>query len=204
MDKLVFWATYWLGRFLLRIFYGFKIHGAEHVPMTGPVIFAGNHTSNFDPLVLGVAIPRYSRFIAKKELFKNPIIGWYLRQLGAFPVDRGKADLEAMRTSIKVVKEGGALGIFPEGTRNKTGKVGKAQPGVVMIALKTQAPIIPCALTNSGVGRPTIVRFGKPISLAEYYDRKLSKEEMEEVGEMMMGEIGKLLEMDRKFARVHG
>lgn len=203
MDKIVFWATYWLGRAFLRVFYGLRIYGTEHVLKTGSVIFAGNHMSNFDPLVLGVSIPRYSRFIAKKELFQNAIIGWYLRQLGAFPVDRAKADLEAMRTSIKVVKEGGALGIFPEGTRNKSGVLGKAQPGVVMIALKTKAPIIPCALTNSG-SRPTIVRFGKPILLTEYYDRKLSKEEMEEIGEMMMREIGILLEMDRKFDQSHG
>lgn len=203
MDKIVFWMTYWLGRVLLRIFYGFRIYGTEHALTTGPAIYAGNHTSNFDPLVLGVAIPRYSRFIAKKELFRNRVIGWYLRQLGAFPVDREKADLEAMRTSIKVVKAGGALGIFPEGTRNKTGKLGKAQPGAVMIALKAKAPIVPCAITNSGK-RPTIVRFGRPIALDEYFDRKLSKEEMEEIGGLLMSEIGRLLEIDRKLARVDG
>lgn len=202
MGNFIFWATYWIARIYFKLFRGLRIYGLENVPKHGPVILAGNHISNMDPPLVGSAVKRKTWYMAKKELFANRWINWYLRNLGAFPVDRGKADLEAIRTSIKVIKDGGALVIFPEGTRHQQGSLGKAQSGVVMIALRTQATIIPCGITNSGEGkRPVVIRFGEPISLAEYYDHKLSKEEMESVGELIMGQIAKLLEMDRNLQK---
>ncbi|AZR72754.1 hypothetical protein BBF96_04710 [Anoxybacter fermentans] len=198
MSNFIYWTAYWVVTFYLKLFRKLKIYGRENIPEKGAFIVAGNHVSNFDPPVLGVAMTRKVRFMAKKELFKYAPIAWLLHQLGAFPVSRGKADLEAIRTSLEVLKSGGVLGVFPEGTRHKPGKLGRAQPGIVMLALKAKVPILPCALTNTiGGNKPIIVRIGKPIKFTKYYDRKLSKEEIKEVGNLIMNEIANLLEMDR-------
>ncbi len=195
--KVIYWFTCNIIRIYLKIFKGFTIYGCENVPKTGAFIVVGNHTSYIDPPVLGAGMTRMVRFMAKEELFKNPVINWFLRKLGAFPVKRGKADLEAIKTSLKILKQGGILGLFPEGTRNRTGQLGKAQPGIVKIALKAKVPIVPCGLVNiANKKRPYIVNIGKPITLDEFYDRKLSKEESEEVGDLIMGEIAKLIKLE--------
>lgn len=199
MGDLIFWFAYGVVKFYLKLFRKFTIYGTEHVPKEGPLILAGNHTSAFDPPILGTALPgRKTCFMAKKELFKPGFINWFLRQLGAFPIDRGRADIEALKTALGILKKGGVLGVFPEGTRRKPGQIGKAQPGIIMIALKAKAPILPCGLVNADGGKkPVIARFGKPIYLDDYYGRKLSKEEVAEVGELIMGEIAKLVEMEK-------
>lgn len=199
MGDLIYWFANGIVKFYLKLFRKFTIYGTENIPQEGSLILAGNHTSAFDPPIMGVAFPkRKVRFMAKKELFKPGFINWFLRQLGAFPINRGRADIEAMKTAFGILREGGVLGVFPEGTRQKVGEIGKAQPGAIMIALKAKAPILPCGLSNaSGGKKPVIARFGKPIYLDDYYGRKLSKEEVAEVGELIMNEIGKLVEMGK-------
>ncbi len=195
MSRFMFWLAYWIATIYLKLFRGFKIYGRENIPQKGSLIVVGNHVSNLDPLVLGSSITRITRFMAKKELFKNSLLGWFLRKIGAFSVDRGRGDMEAMRTSLKILADNGVLGVFPEGTRNKDG-LGKAQLGMVMIALKAKAPILPCGLLNTGNGqRPIVVHIGKPIQLTEFYNRKLSREEMEVVGELIMDKIAQQLEL---------
>lgn len=201
MNKTFYWLAYWIVRIYLKVFRGLTIYGLENFPQRGPVVVAGNHVSNFDPPVLAVSLNRPCRFLAKKELFQNGFLGGVLRALGAFPIDRGKADLEAIKTSIKVLKDGDPLMVFPEGTRRKPGQLGEAQPGIVNIAIKGQASIVPCALTNTHGGRPVVVRIGQPIDLSNYFERKISKEEAEELARRIMDEIGKLLEQDRHLLR---
>lgn len=194
MNRFFFWFTYWMATLYLKLFRGLKIYGRENIPKKGPVIVAGNHVSMIDPVVLATAINRITRFMAKKELFKFPPFGWYLKKIGCFPVERGKGDMEAMRTSLKILRNGEALGIFPEGTRNTSGKIGKAQLGVVMLALKVKAPIIPCGISNVlGGKRPITVRIGQPIYLNNYYDQKLNKKEKTEIALLVMKEISQLL-----------
>ena len=105
------------------IFYGFyrmHVEGAEHIPDTGAVIVAPNHKSSFDPPIVGVAIKnRLVHYMAKAELFKNPVFGWVLRKMGAFPVKRGTVDRMAIKQAVRELKNGHVLGIFPEGTRIK-------------------------------------------------------------------------------------
>ena len=195
MNKIIYRVVRGLFNIYMKLFRGLKIEGREYIPKEGRLLVAANHTSNLDPPLIGVGMTRYMYFMAKKELFKNKFIGWFITKLGAFPIDREKADLEAIKTSLKILKRGGVLGVFPEGTRSKSGKLGKAQPGIVRIALKAKAPILPCALINvAGGKRPVIIRFGKPITLEDYYGRRLSKEETEEVGRIIMAEIQKLLD----------
>lgn len=198
MNKLLYRITCGAMALYLKTFRGFKIFGSENVPKQGKLIIVANHISNIDPIVLGSSVPRFIQFMAKKELFKFSPFGWLLKRVGAFPVSRGKADLEAIKTSLKILRQGKVLGLFPEGTRHQVGKLGRAHPGLVTIALKTKAPIIPCALTNTYGGKPVIVRVGKPIELKEYYNRKINKEEIEEAGKKIMKKISELLKIDAK------
>ncbi len=126
-----------------------RIEGLEHVPRSGPVIVVCNHLHNADPVLLSVAFPRPLHYMAKIELFSVPVIAQIIRRVGAFPVDRGKADLSALRHAQAVLTEGIAVGIFPEGTRSTTRALRRALPGAGMIALRAGVPIIPATIIGS-------------------------------------------------------
>lgn len=136
-----------------------EVHGREHVPPPGtPLVIAANHRSGLDPFMVARALPpgRFVQFMAKKELFL-PVIGWIISTGGSFPVDRSGNDLGAVRMAVRILKKGGTVGIFPQGTRG-----GPAlQGGVALIAAKARAPILPAGISREG--RRWIVRFGAPI-----------------------------------------
>lgn len=148
---------------------GWKIKGLENLPAEGPVILASNHVSLWDPVLLGCGVPRQVWYMAKDELFHVPLFGWVLKHLGAFPVKRGQGDTSAIRQSLAILKEQRVLGVFPEGTRSKTGQLQKALPGIVLFMEKSQAPIVPvrvCGtrkLFSQGWGKVGIV-IGKPLT----------------------------------------
>jgi len=130
----------------LRVLYRVRVEGAVNIPIEGPVILCGNHISYIDPVLVACASPRQVRFMAKKELYKSRILRWFLSRIGAFPVDRGAADITAMRTAFGILKEGGALGIFPEGTRVrgvKTEANTGMESGVAMIVARAPTPVVP-------------------------------------------------------------
>ena len=142
----------------------------------GPVVLCANHTSAMDVLQLIPATPRKIRFMAKKELFKIPLLGSVIRAAGAFPVDRKNADVSAVKNGMAVLKEGEVLGIFPQGTRcpgvhpNKT--YGKLRDGAVMMALKTRATLFPAAIRvkkdRQRIFRKVTLIYGRPIPYEEY------------------------------------
>lgn len=152
--------------------YGIKIYGREHFPKEGAVIVASNHISNNDPPICGLALPRHVSFMAKEELFRNPILRTIITWLGAFPVRRGGVDKIAIRHAMGILKEGRVLGIFPEGTRQRSGKLGRFHDGVASMALRTGVPVVPMALIGSDrlqrgrlaaiIGEPMVVEKGKP------------------------------------------
>jgi len=121
----------------------FKVDGLENVPLEGPVIVACNHVSYWDPVLIGCALPRQVFFMAKDDLFKKPLLGFLIKKLGAFPVKRKQGDVSAIRKSLEILKENKVLGIFPEGTRSKSGTIQEAMAGVVLIMEKSKAPILP-------------------------------------------------------------
>jgi 1-acyl-sn-glycerol-3-phosphate acyltransferase len=134
---------------LCRVLFGMKIHGLNHVPDGGPLIVVSNHLHNADPLLVCVACPRPLHFMAKKELMTVPLIGRIIRFGGGFPVDRGKADRQAILMAEARLKQGIAVGMFPEGTRSVSRTIERALPGAGLIALRGNAPIIPAAVVGS-------------------------------------------------------
>ncbi len=161
-----------LASILLLVFFRLSVKGARKLPRKGGFIVAGNHISDMDPPVAGVAVPRASFFMAKSELFRNPISGSFLRLMGAFPVyRRASVNSDALKTAEKVVKSGKVLIIFPEGTRTKDGKMLPAKAGVGYIAINTGAPVCPFWIsgTDNPVGALLFkhrfrVVFGDPIT----------------------------------------
>jgi 1-acyl-sn-glycerol-3-phosphate acyltransferase len=186
---------YPLGRTLFKgvLFplYQYKIIGLENFPAEGGVLLCANHISNLDPPLVGVTSPRPIHYMAKDELFKAPVLGKLLPSVNAFPVKRGLSDREALRKGLSVLKEGGVLGLFPEGTRSKTGELGKGLAGAGFFALRSQAQVVPCAII--GPYKPfkrLKVVYGKPIDMTELRKNKASAEE---TTDFIMNEIQKLI-----------
>jgi 1-acyl-sn-glycerol-3-phosphate acyltransferase len=135
--------------FVTRVFFRIKIVNGHNIPSDGAFILASNHISLADPPILGGATRRPVHFMAKKELFENPLFGRLLRNISAFPVDRSGPDRAAMKEALSLLKAGQPVAMFPEGTRGRDGEFLKAQAGVGMIARKSEVPIVPVYMTGS-------------------------------------------------------
>lgn len=139
-----------LDYFTIRLYIRkFEVVGREHVPLEGPLLVVSNHLSNLDPPMIAAAMPRYPSFMMKKEMVWWPIFGIGARLFGAFPVDREGGDLKAIRTATEWVRRGDALVMFPEGRRSRTGGLTPSHPGTGLIALRTEATILPVAITGT-------------------------------------------------------
>lgn len=130
-------------KFYFHVFNRLIIRGQEHEVMDGSVIVFGNHYSNLDVFLMAVALKRQIRFMGKHTLFTTPVVGSFARACGAFPVDRTRVDLTATKTALRILKNGEVLGIFPEGTRVKGGKISDPKGGIAMFAWKTKSPVLP-------------------------------------------------------------
>ncbi len=182
-----------------KIFFGIvlrlRVEGKENIPAEGPLVIASNHLSLLDPPVLGTAATRKVNFMAKQELFV-PILGDIYKILGAFPVRRGSADRAAIKHGIDILQSGNVLAIFPEGTRSKTGRLGKAEPGALMMASKARAAIVPACIIGTDYKRqgriwPKVtVRFGRPIPFPA--DAPVNKELLHNLTEELMEHIARL------------
>ena len=179
----------------IRILFGFRTVGAERVPMTGPLIVACNHVSNWDPPALGAAMPRPVTYMAKKELFGIPVLGRVIASLGAFPVDRSRGDITAVKTAIKVLERGTCLGIFPEGGRNPDGTK-PLQMGVALLASLSGATVVPAYVSGTSHtkfrSRVTVV-FGEPVRFER--GQKARRDDLAKWTEELMSRVYALREM---------
>lgn len=151
--------------FLVIIVYRPKVIGQENVPKEGGAILCPNHVHAMDSVIVVTTNKRKVHFMAKEELFKNEFIKWLANVFGIFPVKRGGKDIDAIKTSLKVLKNGGLLNIFPEGTRNGLKKGLKPKNGATLIAAKAKVPIIPVGVQGSFKPFTKVkLNYGKPIS----------------------------------------
>ncbi len=148
---MTFWYLlgYSLSKAIAKTFFNYRVIGAENMIEEGPCIIAANHCSYLDPPLVGVACKRAIHYLARKSLLDVPILGPILPELNVIPVDQKNADRSALMGAIRVVKNDGAVLIFPEGTRSPDGQLQPAQPGIGMIAAKTGAPVVPVRITGS-------------------------------------------------------
>ncbi|MGE3076331.1 MAG: lysophospholipid acyltransferase family protein [Dehalococcoidia bacterium] len=170
--KQISWSTfappfYWtctsILRFLLTVVVRWKVTGRENIPREGALIVVSNHLNNADPPILGAGVARRRiRFMAKVELFKMPF-GAIVKLWDAFPVRRFDADLGAMLNAERILKRGGVIGMFPEGHRSRTGYMGPVHPGTAMIALRSGATVLPCAMTGTERLKNPLVVFRRPL-----------------------------------------
>ena len=159
-------------RVFFKTFYDFRVEGLENIPKTGSLIIASNHLSNADPPAVGgfAGLVRDSRFMAKKELFQIPVLGWFFRRCGYISVDRKRAigDFGALEGAIQALQNGESVVMFPEGTRSKTGKPQKPKSGIGLLVYKTDAPVLPVKVEGT-FGWPWVrkirVKFGQPMTL---------------------------------------
>ncbi len=171
-----------------------NVYGEENIPLEGGCILASNHRSHLDPLVLNTASTRPVLFLAKQELFKPPVFGWFVKNAGAIPVNRNGRDLKSLKMAFKALKDNQCIGIFPEGRRMPPGKFGKAQSGVGLLATRTGVPVIPVLIRGTerilprGSKLPKLFKydiniiFGKPLIFSKEDDfRKVSDFIMEEI-----------------------
>ncbi|MEG1427312.1 MAG: lysophospholipid acyltransferase family protein [Oscillospiraceae bacterium] len=168
---------YKIAGFILPAFYRWvykcEIRGMENIPPSGRVILASSHVDARDPLFLGAGCTRQIHFMAKDSLFKNKFIGAILRYAGAFPVERGTGDTDALSEAYKLLEEERVLGVFLEGTRSKDGNLLRPKTGVSLLAYKTKAVVVPVSIIAAGGTCPMrfkqkmMVNIGKPISFEE-------------------------------------
>jgi 1-acyl-sn-glycerol-3-phosphate acyltransferase len=183
-----------------------RLIGVENVPHDGPLLVASNHLSNADPIILEAAFPRPLFFVGKSELFGNPFFRWVLHRFGGIPVERGTPDRAAIRRARAVLEQGIALGIYPEGVRSKSIALVKGLPGAGLIALQSNAPVLPVAIWGTeffpvngdipprrpkNLPRGVTVRFGIPFRVPERVDGK--RVTADEATHLIMVRIAELL-----------
>jgi 1-acyl-sn-glycerol-3-phosphate acyltransferase len=150
-------VIYWIVRAIFvpffLVYFRMQRVGREHLPRSGPLLLAANHRSFLDPFVIGTLVRRPVYYMAKRELFEKPWQAWILNALGAFPVDRGAGDGDAMATARAILARGDCVVLFPEGTRVRRGGLGDPRRGIGRLALETGAPVAPVAVIGSDAVR---------------------------------------------------
>lgn len=180
----------------IRIFMRVEHYGKENIPQNKGYILAANHTSIADMFAIAVPVKGQICYMAKEEIFKVPLVKWFFKALGCFAVRRGKGDTEAIDKACAIVSGGKVLGIFPEGTRSKTGEPGKAKPGVALVAMQTKADILPVSIKYS-TGRfklfcKVTVRIGELIPYTESDENETQRASIRRISGEVMDNIKNL------------
>lgn len=194
-STLVYEGTRLIARAVIPLIANLRTEGLENVPAAGGAILAPNHISWADIPLLSFPIKRVTHYMAKIEIFRVPVLGAYVRRLGAFPVRRGEGDREALRTAERVLSEGKLVVIFPEGHRSEGRALIEAHQGVALIAMRAGVPVIPIAISgtertfrdwNYAFRRPTVtIRYGEPYVLESTGGKRSSADLKRHTDEIM-------------------
>lgn len=179
--SLQYFVTHIFYKFIFKVMYRLEVYGRENLPKNNEYIAASNHLSSLDPpLVCGV-LNKGGAFMAKKELFDNPLLRWWLNWLGAFAVDRDNLSISTIKTAMQIKKTGWVLGIFPQGTRQESGKITNVTKGFASLAKKTKCGIVPIGIigTDKNVKIPftgkIVVRIGELIPYSDNVQEMVDK-----------------------------
>lgn len=188
---LIVWGIYFIASKLL---FFVKIEGRENIPKDRNCVLMGNHQHIFDPLMLALCVPdREIHFMGKKELWNNKLLAWAFTKVHGFPVDRGNMDMNAIRTALNVLKEGDTLGIFPEGTRSKTGHMLPLLGGASMLAMRSRRDVVPVYIDGQyKLFRRMVVRVGKPVKMDDLLAGRVTKEACDELTRRIEAEFARL------------
>ena len=188
---------YHIGKFILKpifkFYYNPKIIGKENIPKNGAILIVGNHKHLYDQCLAIIATKRPIHYMAKKEYFDNKKVAWFFKFTGCISVDRSRKDPNSISSALSVLKDNGAVGLFPEGTRNKTDKfLLPFKYGAVSMAKKSNAYIVPFGITGDYKFRSNnlTVRFGKPF--------KIGNMELEEANKKLYSEVANLMKQNLK------
>lgn len=188
---------------IFRILFPVWENDAQRVPEYGRLIICCNHICMKDPIYLTFSPKRQIFYMAKKELFQNKFVAKILRSLGAFAIERGAGDKESLNEAVQILEDGGALGIFIEGTRSKDGKLGRPKSGAVMLAHQTNTPILPACITTKTGGPPkqfekVILSFGELIQPEELGIVQGTGTEFRNASRLVMERIAEMRARDEK------
>lgn len=176
-------------KIVFRLLFKVEIINSDLVPVNGPALLCANHNTILDMFFLGYRLDRWINWMAKEELFRNPIAAFVLKKLGAFPVKRGTGDVGSVKNAYRLLDEGKVVGIFPQGTRRHTNGSGRVKSGAAMIAAKAGVPVIPATVKGSyRLFSKMIVIYGEPFMIDKRED-KLSKEELAEISTEIINRI---------------
>ena len=183
-----------LFRIISKLLFFVRIEGAEKIPSGRACVMMGNHQSIFDPFMLAMCTPdREIHFMGKKELFNSKFTSWFFTKLHGFPVDRGNIDMGAIRTAMNILKDGDTMGIFPEGTRSKTGHMLPLLGGASMIALRSRCEVVPVYI--DGRYKPfhrITVRVGEPLAIGDLHEQRVTKDTCDELTRRMEAAFAQL------------
>ncbi|TVP77035.1 MAG: 1-acyl-sn-glycerol-3-phosphate acyltransferase [Puniceicoccaceae bacterium] len=195
-------ATQRIADWYFNSFYDYTQSGKHHIPATGPVIFAANHVSFYDPPAIGACVPRRINYFARDTLFRG-LFGKALLEIGTIPVARENSEVKSLKAIFKTLKAGGAVAIYPEGTRSPDGQLTEPKAGAGMIACKSQATVIPTRLFGTyeifgrshkipTIGGPIHIAYGAPMTASEIDPGKDHPERYLEASRRIMASIAKL------------
>ncbi len=193
---------------MYAVYFRWRVYNPERVPLSGPVILASNHASYLDPMLIGAALHRGINYLAREDLFRFPVLGWVLRRWQTVPVNREGSGAKGLRAILDRLLAGGAIILFPEGTRTGDGKLQPARSGIGLTVIKSSAPVVPVRVFGTfeaynrdlSFPRPrrVAVKFGEPMSFenlrteAQVCSKERLKQIYQQVADEIMVTIAKL------------
>ena len=171
------WCPCWV---ISQLWFRYRYAGRSQVPMSGPVLLVSNHQSHLDPVLVGIACPRQLKYLARHDLFFWPF-SWWIRALGAVPIDRQRGALAGIKTTLKLLQQGESVLVFPEGTRTPHGKLNALLPGFCLLARRSRATIVPVAIRGAYDAMPRGSTFPKPQPIRLTFGESLAAEQYAQI-----------------------